>query len=433
MGLPPLRIVMLSSLLPPDYDGGFEMNVLKIARSLRARGHDVQVVTSEYRPTYSGPRDEPEWVHRIFKRSEYWDVYSGTQDGADEGLPKTGFARLISDFKANLLTVRAMAPLRNTIGISSENERILGEWLDRNERFDVGYVNILHLTGTGCTHALVDRGVPIMWHLGDEWLMGYATPQGKQGKILRLLDGPQFLRETSVDLSHVVLVSEFLRDRYVRHGYPAETTHVINRGIEFPLMPDVDRARTDPPTFFMACRVTAYKGVGVAIRAAARLHSDDPQRQWKLRIAGKASDGMREYFEAEARARGVADRLSFLGQISREQTIEEMRKATAFISASVYGEPFANTIIEALASGTPLIGSKAGSMEEVVSDRVDGLLYDRHDDAQLMSHMRWVLDHPAESLRIASAGVQRVSDRFTMERIMDETERYLRSIVRSHA
>ncbi|MEA2552542.1 MAG: hypothetical protein QOJ65_718, partial [Fimbriimonadaceae bacterium] len=60
-----VRIVMISNLCPPDFDGGFEMRALQIAGALRKRGHDVQFLTSRYRPTYSGEKNDPEWVHRI--------------------------------------------------------------------------------------------------------------------------------------------------------------------------------------------------------------------------------------------------------------------------------------------------------------------------------------------------------------------------------
>jgi glycosyltransferase involved in cell wall biosynthesis len=112
----------------------------------------------------------------------------------------------------------------------------------------------------------------------------------------------------------------------------------------------------------------------------------------------------------------------FLGKLSREETVRHMREAAAFISASIYGEPFANTIIEALASGTPLIGSRAGSIEEVVTDGEHGLLYDKADHEALARQMRRVLDHPQEAREMARNGVRRIEEAFTMDRVLDRTE-----------
>src|SRR6185503_19406922 len=63
----PLRILMVTNKCPPDFDGGYELRAFQIAQALRERGHTVDVVTSEFRDTYTGERRDPEWVHRIFR------------------------------------------------------------------------------------------------------------------------------------------------------------------------------------------------------------------------------------------------------------------------------------------------------------------------------------------------------------------------------
>ena len=62
-----LRILMVSNKCPPDFDGGYELRAFQIAQALRARGHELDLVTSRYRPTYQGERQDPPWVHRIFR------------------------------------------------------------------------------------------------------------------------------------------------------------------------------------------------------------------------------------------------------------------------------------------------------------------------------------------------------------------------------
>src|SRR4051812_36414213 len=63
----PLRILMVSNKCPPDFDGGFELRAFQIAQALRARGHEVDFVTSRYRDSFRGERRDPPWVHRILR------------------------------------------------------------------------------------------------------------------------------------------------------------------------------------------------------------------------------------------------------------------------------------------------------------------------------------------------------------------------------
>ena len=45
----PLRILLITNKCPPDFDGGYELRAFQIAAALRDRGHDVDIVTSNFR------------------------------------------------------------------------------------------------------------------------------------------------------------------------------------------------------------------------------------------------------------------------------------------------------------------------------------------------------------------------------------------------
>ena len=112
----------------------------------------------------------------------------------------------------------------------------------------------------------------------------------------------------------------------------------------------------------------------------------------------------------------------FLGQIPHQEVLSRMRDATAFLSCSIWGEPFAGTIIEALGCGTLLIGSDDGSILEVVEPGKSALVYEKEEPAQLSSHMERVLDDPALARRVAAAGLEVIAQRYTLDRILNRTE-----------
>lgn len=424
-----MRIMVVSNLFPPDYEGGFEINAHKLAVALRGRGHDVEVMTSEFGETYAGSRDEPAWVHRIFRRARPTRAYRWAlaQLGGDmtKDLPLGG-ERLGRLAIARLGFVLAV---RQRLGVAQRNLNASRDLLSRRP-VDLAYVFGLEWVGATVLEAFRERGIPVVHHSGDEWLMATAKPSKAMRLGVTLLHPMAYRLESRFDIENVLVVSEFLRRRYLDRGFDPAKIQALPRGIEFEIAHDVDRSRLVPATFFMASRITHFKGYGVAIEAAGKLHAADPSRTWRLRIAGEGDAEYKAVLRDSIKDAGLGERVQFLGKITRDEVVQQMKTATAFISASIYGEPFANTIIEALASGTPLIGSKAGSMEEVVTDGQEGLLYEKTDSDALASHMKWTLDHPREALEIARRGTTRVEEAFTLERVLDRTEAYFADVLR---
>ncbi len=125
----------------------------------------------------------------------------------------------------------------------------------------------------------------------------------------------------------------------------------------------------------------------------------------------------------------MQSRVRFLGKLTRDQTVRHMREATAFISASIYGEPFANTIIEALASGTPLIGAGRDRSRKWCATESTACSTTRQITRRSPSRCG-VLDDTPGALAMA-VGVRRIGRAFTMDRVLDRTEALFEDAVRS--
>ena len=404
----PLRILLVSNKCPPDYDGGFELRALQIAQALRARGHHLEFVTSRYRPAFAGERSDPEWVHRIFRvvvvsQARTWWRYI---DRLPRRLAMTTVAR--------------------------ENVPAMEQFLEGRE-YDVAYCFGLHRISLAVAQPLVARGIPILWHAGDDYIASHLFhwPETTPGyrRALQLFARKIYATEHGLDYRHVAFVSEFLRDRCFQMGFKPAQPCVISRGIDFPLSADVERPRTAPPVFFMACRIDPQKGLHHAVTAAEQLHKKRPDLDWRIEIAGVSHTRYQADLEQRIKESGLDGRIVFLGQKSRQEVLARMRAATAFLSCSIWGEPFAGTIIESLGCGTTLIGSDDGSILEVAVPGESALIYEKENPAQLAAHMERVLDDPALAQRIAAAGVQVIAQRYTLDRIIDQTEATLAAVI----
>ena len=175
--------------------------------------------------------------------------------------------------------------------------------------------------------------------------------------------------------------------------------------------------------FFMASRLDREKGIDTALQALGLLSARRPDLSWKLEVAGNPGDpAYRTELDHLIALGGITNRVSFVGKLSRDQVLAKMREATAFVSCSRYGEPFAGTIIETLASGTPLIGSIDGSIKEVVVDGESALLFAKDDAQKLSEHMEAVLTDGALRTKLALNGLNVIEERYTLDKILDQTE-----------
>jgi glycosyltransferase involved in cell wall biosynthesis len=127
-------------------------------------------------------------------------------------------------------------------------------------------------------------------------------------------------------------------------------------------------------------------------------------------IAGIVQD--RGYFERCVEPHLDGERVRFVGAVGPERRGELLGGARALLHMVSFDEPFGFSVVEAMACGTPVIASRRGSMPEIVSDGVNGLLVDSVTQA-----VRAV----AVVGELAPAGVRAsVAHRFDSGRMVDE-------------
>jgi glycosyltransferase involved in cell wall biosynthesis len=115
-------------------------------------------------------------------------------------------------------------------------------------------------------------------------------------------------------------------------------------------------------TFFTLRRLFPRMGIDTLIEAAARLAGQG--RTFRLVIGG---DGpQRSALEALAAARGIADRVAFLGPIPEAQLVDSFSAADCFVLPTRALECFGLIVLESYACGVPVVGVPVGSIPEVV-------------------------------------------------------------------
>jgi glycosyltransferase involved in cell wall biosynthesis len=228
----------------------------------------------------------------------------------------------------------------------------------------------------------------------------------------------------------VFAVAPDIRDRLLAANAPPSSVELLPNAI------DVDAFRPDPGA---RANVRRAWGIGPDELVIGSLGRLDPEKrpdllveafaavaaarpEARLVVAGARARGAR--LEDEARRRGLLDRCLVLGH--RPDAEDVHRGFDVFVQASdSEGSPY--SLLEAMASETPVIATAVGDTPTLVRDRVDGLLVPPGDAAALARAIEDTLAHPEAAGRRAAAARARVcAERSLATRQARVAERYRR-------
>ena len=256
---------------------------------------------------------------------------------------------------------------------------------------------------------------------------------GERPAVLTYHAGSMVQGHKDVDLlvtayERYVLPRVFSRARVLVASSPVSLAFGRPGAVEITPGVDVDRftpgppASTRPRTIVFVGRLdraSPWKGVDVLLRAFATL-SDLPDVRLRLMGGGDAlSDHM-----ADAERLGIADRVEFAGRVPADTLLDALRSASVLVLPSqTDAESFGTVLVEAMACGTPVVGSDAGGPRHVITPGVTGLLFPHDDPDALAAACRRLLLDGELADRMGEAGRRRAVDRYAWPAL---TEHYLR-------
>ncbi len=230
----------------------------------------------------------------------------------------------------------------------------------------------------------------------------------------------------------VTACSEDLRTRAIALGADEDRSETLPYGVDSgrfapnPAARAAVRARwnigNDDPMLFTAGRFVRKKGFEHLIDATARLAPRWPALACVIGGGGDLADELR----SRASARGVAGCVRFAGVLSQDDVADHLAAADVAIVPSVRDtagnvDGLPNVVMEALASGTPLVATTVGGIPAVVTDGATGLLVPERDDkalaqavARLLENAEWraAIGRTAREEAVRLRGWDRVAERF---------------------
>jgi glycosyltransferase involved in cell wall biosynthesis len=364
-----VKVLIVSGIWPPDV-GGPASHAPEVAAFLRARGHDVEVVTTA--DAEPAPEEYPvRWVRRSLppgiRHAEGVRLVRERARRSDVVYTTGMFGRS----SLGALVARTPFVVKLTADPAYERARRWGLWRGSLEDFQ--------------------RSAP-------------ATTMP-----LRLARDADLRRA-----AHVITPSAYLRELALGWGVePGRATVLPNPAPPVPELRPRHELRAelglDGPTLAFAGRLTAQKSLDAGIEAARRADV-------ALVVAGDGPD------------RAVLERLGharFVGPLPRQRVLELFRAADASLLSSSW-ENFPHTVVEALAVGTPVIATRTGGVAEVVRDGENGLVVEPGDVAALTRAIECFFADPDLAGRLRANAASSVVD-YAPERVYGQLEEILMS------
>jgi glycosyltransferase involved in cell wall biosynthesis len=210
------------------------------------------------------------------------------------------------------------------------------------------------------------------------------------------------------NLDRVVVPSLFYKQKLMEWGWPEQQLAYIPNY--------VDAAAYTPSYkpgdyFFFFGRLAMEKGVATLIHAAA-------QAKVKLRIAGTGP----ENDDLKALAKEVGGDIEFLGFVSGDPLWKLVREARAIVLPSEWYENAPMSVLEAYASGKPVIGARIGGIPEMVHEDKTGALFESGSVDELAAVLVRFANMPNEQISTMGEEARTyVSTTFTARRYMQQT------------
>ncbi|MFP4647895.1 MAG: TIGR03088 family PEP-CTERM/XrtA system glycosyltransferase [Halorhodospira sp.] len=286
-------------------------------------------------------------------------------------------------------------------------------------------VHTSNLAALECQPVAALSGVPARVHAEHGWDMADLDGTRRRYRWLRRALSPWVHRH--------VTVSQHLADYLVQRArIPKYRVHQIYNGVDTeryrPVTPSPREGRRQgqPLVIGTVGRLTAVKDQATLIRAVARLRDRVSPGRGGLRLVVIGSGPQEQPLRTLAADLGVADVVELTGSCS--DVAARLGEFDVFALPSL-AEGIPVTVLEAMASGLPVVASRVGGIPELVEEGVNGTLVPAGDAEQLCEALAGYLADPRRGMIEGAEGRRRAVELFSVEAMVTAYEALYRELL----
>jgi glycosyltransferase involved in cell wall biosynthesis len=301
----------------------------------------------------------------------------------------------------------------------------------------------MDLSGAWRLARLIRRLTPDVVHAHDSHAVAMAalalsmSTQPKKPPLLAARRVDFHLRGNSLSrwkyrqVDTFICVSDAIRDMLIDDGVPADRTVVVNEGIDLERVAAAPPARLheelwlphQAPIVGNVAALVPHKGQRHLIEAAALVVRQLPDTRFM--IAGEGE--LREALERQIKDHRLEKHVALLGF---QPDVLSLHKAFDLFVMSSVTEGLGTSLLDAMACGKAIVATKAGGIPEVVTEGKTGLLVPPRDHPAMAKAIVRLLKDAALRDRMGAAGLKVAREKFSAERMVQDTLRVYLSAMR---
>jgi glycogen synthase len=388
-----MKILFLSNLYPPHYVGGYEQLCMDVADGLMTRGHECRVLTSTYGV---GKRPLEGHVYRLLE--------------------------LEGDFNGN----RHSFLLLDKIRLS--NEAILAEMIETVAP-EIIFVWNMRRFSRSLLFIAEKHHAKVVYYVTDNWLFDQYRPTRQN--LRKFIQSYRYLLGRP-KLNHVICSSEHMKHEMIENRIPLDHAFVIHNGVDLEPYLNIQRKEVQSDLRILyAGRLVSEKGAHTLLQAFISLMEKPDAAKLHLTIVGGGEENYIQELKAMSRQAGIEGIVSFTGNVSREELVRYFATHDIFVFPSIWQEPFSLTLIMALASEIPVVGTLTGGSKEILRDLHNCLAFEAGDSTDLAVKLELLLGDAEFRKSLARQG-RADSLSCTLSVMIDKVEEVLKEVAQEH-
>ncbi|MCP4356679.1 MAG: glycosyltransferase family 4 protein [Chloroflexi bacterium] len=402
-----MRILFISNYYPPVEIGGWEQLTRDVACLFQERGHQVSVLTSNYRA------DEIVEPETAIQRKLYLESPDHTRYHLSnsimcrrrEGQNGRLLKQTVLDFTPDIIFINGMWNLPVSVAQYAE------------------YL---------CPGRVV-------YYMASDWpteldahTAHWQAPPTASWKrplknsaawfVQRLLVPGSSRNQLAFD--HVLCVSAFMQNHMVNEAkIPRPQTQVIHNGINPNIFTFRElKADSTPLRLLYAGQIVEHKGVHTAVESLGILLQSQASLPVTLSVVGSGPPEYSATLKQRVRDLGLSEHVHFPGRVPREKMPAILADHDVLLLPSLWAEPLARVTQEAMACGLVVIGTTTGGTPEILIDGENGLTFEAKNAQMLAAKINQLVQDSALQIKLAQAARQTIEEKFTMNRMVSEIE-----------
>ncbi len=332
-----MKILFISNLYPPHFEGGYEISVMETANYLNNKGHEIYVLTG-IKGVENNPAThlvlEPNKPCRILKYIDY--LHGGYLD-------KHRVEKF--NFKIVQLALSQLHP-------------------------DIVYFGNMKAISIAPVIAVQNSNVKHVFDMGDLWpntYFNHSWTNRINRKLKRLLP---FTIGGTIDLNPVIVLSAWMQ-KEVMEQFGSKQVFIVPRGISIP--PDKPKKLSRPLRYVFLGRIEPMKGLDICIRAFIEITRDNPDFEFTFDIIGTEDITYANLCRDLIETNRLTNQIKFIGKTNN--ALDALQNYDVMLMPTLAREAFGRVIIEAMACKCIVAASDAYGPSDIITDGVNGFLF----------------------------------------------------------